>query len=368
MTRNGIGAVAAALAAMFLSAPVAVAEAQVCGRSARDVFADNGDRVFEVFSLGINPFRVHGRVVPRGGTGFLIDDGHIVTNYHVVADASEIVVFDDERPYDVRVVGIDPTLDIAVVRTFPPIAGTGIRFAGPEAIEIGATAYAIGFPLGVGKSISAGVISGVSRILPRTTSSWLSPFLQTDAAISPGNSGGPLLDDCGQLIGMITAGISTEGAENLGFAIPVGVLRPVVEELIATGEVARPWHGIYGQMTSPPILTMLGIPQEEWDRYTGFLVETVEPGSAADRAGLIGGSWPVMWGGTEILLGGDIITEVDGERIRDRDQALDKVRSLRIGQEVELTYYRGGRGRTVFVSIERRPVLAQELEIYRWAQ
>ena len=368
MVQRRIGGFHAVLATLLLLAPAQSAEAQTCGLSARDVFAEHGGKVFEVFSLGVNPFRVYGRVVPRGGTGFLVGDGYLVTNYHVVADANDIVVFEDEEPYDVRVVGIDPTLDIAVVRTFPPITLDGIAYAESGGIEIGQTAYAIGFPLGVGKSISAGVVSGVSRILPRTTSSWLSPFLQTDAAISPGNSGGPLLDDCGRLIGMITTTIATKGAENLGFAIPVDVLRPVIEEIIETGGVARPWHGLYGQMTSPPILTMLGVPQQEWSRYTGFLVETVEPGSAADRAGLIGGSWPVMWGGTEILLGGDIITAVDGERILDRDQALEKVRALEIGREVEITYYRDGWERTVLVTIEARPVLAQELEIYRGAQ
>jgi putative serine protease PepD len=209
--------------------------------------------------------------------------------------------------------GIDPTLDVALLRPAGEgIAAAPLDLAPPAAIAIGQEVHVIGYPLGIGKSISAGIVSGVSRILPRTTSSWLSPYIQTDAAVSPGNSGGPLLDGCGRVVGLIAGKINAPSAENLAFAIPTEVLAPVVEELAAKGRVSRPWHGLYGQMVTPPILLMLGAPPWEAEGLTGFLVETIEPGSAADRAGLKGGVWPVMWGPTEILLGGDIITEVNG--------------------------------------------------------
>ena len=229
---------------------------------------------------------------------------------------------------------------------------------------MGAQVFALGFPLGVGRSISAGIVSGQNRVLPRSTSSWLSPFLQTDAAISPGSSGGPLLDDCGRVVGMVTLGSTYPGVENLGFVIPNAVLTPVLEALARDGHVARPWHGLFGQMATPPILGMMGFPPELWADATGFLVETVEPGSAADRAGLTGGYFPVLWGGQEIVLGGDIITRVDDRRILTLDDALEAVRSLQIGDTVEIGYLRDGEAAVASVEIEERPLLEAEMRLY----
>lgn len=360
----------AATAAVAMALP-AVAETD-CALSPQEIFAKVGDSVVQVLAIGINPFLVYDRLSARTGTGYVIDDGLIATNYHVIAGADEIVVFVGQDGFNAQVVGVDPALDIAVIES--PLSfvlldfGPPLELAPAEDLTIGQPAFAIGFPFGIGKTISSGIVSGSNRVLGRTTSSWLSPMLQTDAAISPGNSGGPLVDACGRLIGMVTSGISAEGAENLGFAIPVEVLGPVLEEIAATGKVARPWHGLYGQMTTPPVLLLLGIPEERWEKTSGFLVETVEPGSAADRAGLIGGSWPIRWGGTEILLGGDIITHVNGVRVDSRDTALTFVRELEIGEPVHLVFRRDGVRHEATVLIEERPILDQELEIYRNAE
>lgn len=361
-----IGCAAAGLALSVLASGAARAGEPDCALPETEIFEQVEDKVVEIFTIAVNPFRVSGRITPRGGTGYLLEGGYVATNYHVVADAQTLVILTEDRAHDVEIIGVDPTLDIAVLRPWPPIPdGEGLPFAEDESTSIGQKAYAVGFPFGLGKSLSAGIISGESRVLPMTTSSWMSPYLQTDAAVSRGNSGGPLVDSCGRLIGMITAAISRQGAENLGFAIPVEVLRPVLSELIETRKVSRPWHGLYGQIVTPPILLMLGIPQDQWEENTGFLVETVEPGSAADRAGLRGGSWPVMWGGNEILLGGDIITEVNGEPVVSRDQALDIVRSLKVGDRVDLVYLRDGERKETFVLLPERPLLMEELNIYR---
>jgi putative serine protease PepD len=232
--------------------------------------------------------------------------------------------------------------------------------------EIGDPVFAIGFPLGIGKSISAGIVSGDHRILPRTTSSWLSPYLQTDASVSAGSSGGPLLDACGRVVGMITLRADAPGAENLGFAVPVSVLVPVIEALAETGRVSRPWHGLYGQMVSPMVLALTDVPFDLWEEAMGFLVETVEPGSAADRAGLRGGIWPMAWGPGEILLGGDIVTEVNGRAIRSLDDALAAVRGLVIGEEVRLEYLRDGERFETRVTVEERPLLDAEISLYRF--
>ncbi len=358
--------VATALIALALSTGTAFrTNAQECDLGASEVFTELSPSVVEIFSLSINPFLVSGRVTPRGGTGFLVDDCLIVTNYHVVAGAHEIVAFDREEAIPAKILGADPSLDLAVLAPWWPIDRPAIVFSSDRTIEIGEPVFALGYPMGLGESITQGIVSGVSRVLPRTTSSWLSPYIQTDAAISPGSSGGPLVDACGKVIGVMTAGIAAEGAQNLGFAIPAAVVEPIVDELIEKGYVARPWHGLYGQITTPAILQMLGVPPDEWDASVGFLVETIEPGSAADLAGLLGGTWPVMWGGAEIILGGDIITELDGVRIDTWDKALAAVRELTVGSRVEVTYLRGGTENVAEVVIEERPLLGGELEIYR---
>ena len=364
--RRRLGYAVAGLALSVLAGGAARAGEPDCALPETEIFAQVEDKVVEVFTIAVNPYRVSGRITPRGGTGYLLDGGYVATNYHVVADAHALVVLAGDRAHDVEIIGVDPTLDIAVLRPWPPIGdGKGLPFAEDDSTSIGRKAFVVGFPFGLGKSLSSGIISGKSRVLPMTTSSWMAPYLQTDAAVSPGNSGGPLVDSCGRLIGMISASISGEGAENLGFALPVEVLRPVLSELIETRKVSRPWHGLYGQIVTPPILLMLGVPEEAWEETTGFLVETVEPDSAADRAGLHGGSWPVMWGGNEILLGGDIITEVNGERVLSQEQALDIVRSLKVGDRVDLVYLRRGERMEASVVLPERPLLMEELNIYR---
>lgn len=359
------GFLTGALAAFVILPEPVNAREPSCEKEAVDIYSGLEDKVVEVFAIGINPFRVSGRVKLGSGTGFLISDGYIVTNFHVIAGAQDIAVFAEDAPIYFDIVGVDPSLDIAVLRPWAPIGDKpGIPMA-EGAVEIGQKAYAIGFPFHLGKTLSAGIVSGDSRVLPMTTSSWLSPFIQTDAAISPGNSGGPLVDSCGRLIGMVTAAISASGAENLGFAVPVSVLQPVLKEIIETGKVSRPWHGLYGQIATPPILLMLGIREEDWEDMTGFLVETVEPGSAADRAGLRGGTWPVMWGGQEILLGGDIITHVNGVRITSRDEALSMTLALKPGDTVNIVFLRDREKTEVSVVIEERPILFEDINIYR---
>lgn len=358
--RRSRQAVAAAMI-LALAGPVA---AEDCEMDARDIFSAHARSVVQVLSISVDPFRVIGRTAPRTGTGFLFAEDLVATNYHVVADSADMVVFSDAGPHFAMVIGIDPALDIAVLELFDLIPDAAPLVVDPDVeIAVGEPVVAIGYPLGIGKSVSAGIVSGRNRIIPLTTSSWLVPFLQTDAAISPGNSGGPLFNACGHVIGMNT--LTNPEAENLGFAIPVGVLAPLLAELADTGKVARPWHGLYGQMAGPPVLRMLGVPYELWEGHTGFLVETVEPGSAADRAGLLGGSWPAMWGGSEILLGGDIVTHVNGVRIDTMDKALGALQSIGIGETVEIVALRDGEAFTRTVTIDERPLLADEMALYR---
>lgn len=363
------GVVALVLGLAMMSGAAALAEGPRCAMTAEQVFETSGSSVVEVFSLAIDQFRVMGRILPSMGTGFFLPDGHVVTNYHVVADSGSVVVYDDRGAWDAVVVGTDPLLDIAVLRPvlFMFVENPGLEFSPPGSLKVGQAVFPVGYPRGMGKTITQGIVTGTSRVVANTTSSWLSPFIQTDAAINPGNSGGPLLDDCGRVLGMVSKGGRPEMVENIAFAIPTEVLRPIVEELIGKGHVARAWHGLYGQMVTPPILSIMGVPFEEWEDATGFLVETVEPGSAGETAGLRGGNWPIVWGGTEFLIGGDIITEVNGQRITDRKMAMDIVRVLKVGQSVTLKYLRDGERHETTVTLPERPLLEADLQQYRGA-
>jgi S1-C subfamily serine protease len=357
--------VATGLAAV-LAGGAATAQTGRCELSAEDIYARAEPKVVEIFADAINPFRVRDRLQFSLGTGFIFDEGVVVTNYHVIADAQRIDVFDGKDYLGAEVMGADPLLDIAVL-SVPLLMLTAepLELAPTGSIKVGQDVFAIGFPRGIGKSITHGIVTGTERVMGDTTSSWLSPFVQTDATVNRGNSGGPLLDDCGRVIGMVSHASEPGVAENMAFAIPVDVLKPIVEEIVATGHVARAWHGLYGKMVTPPVLAMLGIPSDLWDDYGGFLVETVEPGSAAEEIGLRGGDFPVEFGGSPYLIGGDIITEVNGVAITDMTVALDVVRDIAVGDTVTIVYKRGPETTSASVIIKERPIMEADLDRFR---
>ncbi len=332
-----------------------------CEKAATAVYEQVAPAVVRIMAFGIDPFRAKGRISASTGSGVVLPDGHVLTSFHVVAGATAIAVGADDELFDASVVGRDPLLDVVVLSVSGIEAATQpIQLAPEERLVHGQPVYVVGYPLGIGKSISGGIISGLGRFIPLNTSSWLTSYIQTDAAVSLGNSGGPLVDECGKMIGMISLRSAAPGAENIGYAIPVATLSQLLPELVETGKVARPWHGLYGQMLTPLIAAMMGVPLKR-----GFLVETVEPGSAADRAGIRGGTLPVQWGMQEIILGGDIITSVNGMRLQTLDDATSAVRALEIGQTVEITLVRQGQEMKVSAKISERPVLERDLELYR---
>jgi putative serine protease PepD len=365
---SNLVAAAVSLAFFALSLPVMAQETtseaasdMACQQPAAQVYRDVAPSVVQVMAYGIDPFQVIERVHAGLGSGVALGGSHVMTNFHVVADATAIGVTSNGIIMDAEVIGTDPVLDIAVLNV-PGINGQTkpIEFSPSDELVVGQPVYVVGYPLGIGKSITSGIISGLGRIIPLNTSSWLSPFIQTDAAVSGGNSGGPLVDGCGRMVGMITLRSLSPQAENMGYAIPMETLRDLLPKLIQTGKVARPWHGLYGQMLTPLIQSMMGMPF-----LTGFLVETVEPGSAADKAGIRGGTLPVTWGMQEMVLGGDIITEVNGVHLRTIEDATSAVRALEIGQTANITYLREGREIKTSILIAERPALERDLDHYR---
>jgi serine protease Do len=334
-----------------------VVQAETCNKTASQVFAEVSGSVARISVIAIDPFNPRNKVSYGMGTGFLIDENRtLVTNFHVILNAYAInVSFGSGQSYWAEFVAGDPILDIALVRI---VAAGGpfkaLQFAGNTPLTVGDSVFAIGHPLGLKMSITSGVVSSVDVMLPVTTMSWDTPFIQTDAAINPGNSGGPLVDQCGAVVGLNSMGMP--GAQSMGFAIPVERLKNAVTELLKNGKITRPWIGISGQMADPFISDLTHLPFSP-----GFLVETVEPGSAASEAGLQGGSFPVLFGGGNFILGGDVITSVNRVAVTDISVVAKIVHSLKVGDKIKVEYVRYGEKESLEAILPERPILEQDL-------
>ncbi|MCB1739832.1 MAG: trypsin-like peptidase domain-containing protein [Gammaproteobacteria bacterium] len=311
--------------------------------------------VVNIFSMTIDPYRSRQRIEARLGSGVIVDgDGHVVTNAHVVQDAAYVAVGDERGAnglVEVEVVGTDAILDLAVLQ-LPPHEGqaTHLSFADSDKLQVGAEVLAVGNQLGLGKTLTRGIVSGLARQVSASTYGWRDNLIQTDAAINPGSSGGPLFNRCGEVVGLNTS--VSPGRENIGFAIPANQVVKGMQAIIEHGRIVRPWHGVFGRLVSPGMQRLFRVPL-----VRGLLVETVEPGSPADKLGLRGGTIPIRIVGAEFVLGGDIITQVNGRRLLDSKALVDVLDSLRVGQEIEFEYYREGQKHSAKVVLPERPAL-----------
>jgi serine protease Do len=222
-----------------------------------------------------------------------------------------------------------------------------------DSVRIGEDVIAIGNPFGLEQTLTRGVISGLNRIIPGSPLLTL-PLIQTDASINPGSSGGPLMNRCGEVIG-INASILAE-AQNIGFAIPINVAKSFIPDLVKDGRVIRPWLGISGKLVKKDLMEIINLPLVD-----GFLIETVDPGSPAQEAGIHGGGLPLTIAGTEFLLGGDIITEINGQAIDNPENLLKPIGSLKVGDKVRFTLYHRGETRSVELTLTERPILPSDL-------
>ena len=284
-------------------------------------------------------------IIPRKGigSGILIDtEGHVVTNYHVIEGARHLeVTLHDKTVVEAERVGIDPPNDLAVLRIECPEQTCRPAVLGKsDVLRVGQNVLAIGNPFGLQHTLTTGIISSTGRSL-RTEQGYVENVIQTDAAINPGNSGGPLLNSQGEIIGINTAIFSRTGeSAGIGFAVPVDTLSRVLPDLIENGRVLRPWIGVSGRPLTSRLAQALDSPVEK-----GFLLERVEGGSTADLAGLRGGSRRYLYGNSIILVGGDILVEIDGRGVRDRWDILRALQDKRPGDEVGIVYYRKARKR-----------------------
>jgi S1-C subfamily serine protease len=279
------------------------------------------------------------------GSGFLWDDeGHVVTNYHVIEGARSISVsFGDDVNLAATIVGADPQNDLAVLRVENPPADARPLETGVSAeLKVGQTVLAIGNPFGqFERTMTEGIISALNRTI-QTENKVLRSVIQTDAAINRGNSGGPLLDSRGRLIGVNTAIFSPTGASaGVSLAIPVDKVRRVVPELIVNGRYPHSWLGLeeLGYEISPALARALDLPVDE-----GLLIARIYRDSPADEAGIRTAGQEVILGNRRYLIGGDILIAIDGRAVADWEQLnayLDE--EARVGQTVTLDILRDGR-------------------------
>jgi len=301
--------------------------------------------------------------VPLGtGSGFVIDpEGYIVTNNHVVADADGIeVTFSAGGLAEANVVGLDPYSDLAVIKVDVPADRlTVLELGDSRGLQVGQRVIAIGNPFGLDGTMTVGIISALGRTLPAQVAQSAGFFsnpeiIQTDAAINPGNSGGPLLDSRGRVIGVNSAIRSTTGVNSgVGFAVPVNTVKRIVPDLIEKGSYDYPYLGIISdsRFTVAQLAGPLDLPVTE-----GVLVSEVAAGSAAEDAGLRGGTRDVEVVGTTVRAGGDLIVAIDGYRLRDFDDLIAYlVRETTVGQEVVLTIIRDGKEMEVPLVLGHRP-------------
>ncbi len=309
-------------------------------------------------------------IIDSSGSGFVVDmDGHIATNAHVVRDAQEILVtFFDGTVLEATVVGIDDYSDLAVIKVDPAQDGVQlvpVVLGDSNALHVGQRVIAIGNPFGLDGSMTVGIVSALGRSLPSaqlldpiTYDQYNNPsIIQVDAAVNPGNSGGPLLDSYGQVIGINTA-IRTETGtfEGIAFAVPVNTMKRVVPQLIAGQKVQYSYLGITSTAGEPG-LSMATIASElELPVRNGVLVETVADGSPAQVAGIQGGDQVATVRGFEVSVNGDIIVAINGSMVRDIDDLVAYlVENTSPGDKVVLTLIRNGQTLDVDVTLGVRP-------------
>ena len=287
------------------------------------------------------------------GSGFVIDEeGFILTNAHVVEGAVKVSVqFSDSKTVSAKVVGRDPSTDIALLQVDPDgLDLEPLELGSADGLEVGDPTIAIGNPFGLDRTLTTGVVSALQRRIQGLNGFTIRDVIQTDAAINPGNSGGPLLDAAGRVIGInsqIATGGTSEGNVGIGFAVPIDTAKDILETLKSGKAPQRAQLGIT-TATIDESLSALNLPVK-----SGVLVQDVSAGSPAEKAGLRGGDITAQVNGEELRIGGDIITEVDGKKVATADDLASEIQGREPGEEVELTYLRDGDERTVKVTLAK---------------
>jgi S1-C subfamily serine protease len=310
------------------------------------------------FGFPIPGFSVPQQETQRAlGSGFVIDKaGHIVTNYHVIAGAKSVEVsFSNHDSMKARVVGKDPGTDIALLKVDARSrALTPLALGDSDTVRVGDSVVAIGNPFGLDRSVTAGIVSALQREIQAPNSYAIDHVIQTDAAINHGNSGGPLINANGRVVGVnaqIETGSSggTGGNVGIGFAIPINTVRNVVAQLLKNGSVEHASLGITGVAITPEIANVFHFPVSH-----GVLLATVKSGSGAARAGLHGATTQAVVAGDTWPIGGDLIVRADGQTISSLERLRDVIAAKKPGDTLQLQIYRGTKKMTVNATLGRQ--------------
>jgi S1-C subfamily serine protease len=290
----------------------------------------------------------YGLVPQEGqGSGFVIDkEGHILTNYHVIADAREIwVTLHDRKKFKATIVGTDKSHDLAIVQIKAPNLQP-MTLGDSTNLQVGQKVYAIGNPFGLNGTLTRGIVSSIRQV-QEPDGLVIDEAIQTDAAINPGNSGGPLLNWHGEVIGINTMIASSVGqSAGIGFAIPINTAKAVVNDLVTLGRVRRPALGVRTIPIDPEIAEELGLAADY-----GLLIVQAVPGGSADRAGLRGGSERAYLGNTPIMVGGDLIVAIGEEKIESQQVLAQVMNRHRAGDTIKVTIFRGKKKLEVAVEL-----------------
>jgi S1-C subfamily serine protease len=312
------------------------------------VYHKNIDSVLNITSKAVAFDFFYGLVPQEGqGSGFIIDkEGHILTNYHVIAEARQVeVTLHNRKKYRATVVGNDRSHDLAVIQIKAPDL-VPMVLGDSRNLQIGQKVYAIGNPFGLSGTLTNGIVSSI-RSVQEPDGVTIDEAIQTDAAINPGNSGGPLLNWHGEVIGINTLIASNVGqSAGIGFAIPINTAKAVLNDLVTLGRVRRPALGVRTIPITPELADQMGLAADN-----GLLIVQVIPGGAAERAGLRGGSERAYIGNIPITLGGDLIVAIDGREVQDQQDLSQVMNNHRSGDTVHITVYRGKRKMDVDVTL-----------------
>jgi S1-C subfamily serine protease len=312
------------------------------------VYKKNIPSVVNVTSRAMTFDFFYGLVPQEGqGSGFVIDkEGHILTNYHVIAEARQVeVTMHNRKKYKATVVGTDPPHDLAVIQIKAPDLIPAV-LGDSKNLQVGQKVYAIGNPFGLAGTMTRGIVSSI-RPVREPNGATIDEAIQTDAAINPGNSGGPLMNWHGEVIGINTMILSNANqSAGIGFAIPINTAKAVLNDLMTLGRVRRPALGVRSIAISAELAEEMSLPVDY-----GLLIIQVTPGGSADSAGLHAGTERAYLGNTPIMLGGDLIVAIDDQKVQDEDDLAQMMNNHRAGDTVKITIYRNKKKMEVSVAL-----------------
>ena len=291
--------------------------------------------------------------VEGAGSGFVIDPrGYILTNFHVVQEAQTIeVVLGDQRRFPAKYIGADQRNDVALIKIDPKDKElAALPLGDSSALQVGQKVLAIGNPFGFQSTLTTGVVSAIGRTVQTSQTTFIEGAIQTDAAINRGNSGGPLINSHGEVIGINSAIFTPSGTTaGIGFAIPINIAKTIAHDLITDGRVHRAFIGVETLPVGGNLADALDLPVQE-----GLLVETVTRGGPADQAGIRGGDRIAQAGMRRFYVGGDVITEIDGQKVASQLDISLALNHKKPGDTVNVTLYRGGKKIQVPVKLTER--------------